>query len=227
MGASPQACDSPARAPACSETDLYEGSRFAHGSRPWLSLLGRFAPGSPARRLALAMVPGLRSTGMTAAGRNNPPVIIGCQRRQVAGKKFRISGTVTDETPAACVVVFSGAANAYVTVRRLRQLQRHLRRAHARARPRPSPGRGSAAPHAGQPEPGQRRPDHDLHGRPRRRSLDRSAGRSPTRPLPGWSSPSAARGPSTGKRPSCWPTASWCITVNHRARVPRQRRPPR
>ena len=34
---------------------------------------------------------------------------------QVAGQKFQISGTVTDENPGGCVVVFSGAANAYVT----------------------------------------------------------------------------------------------------------------
>jgi hypothetical protein len=44
-------------------------------------------------------------------GPNNPPVITSISAVQVAGQKFRISGTVTDENPGGCVVLFSGAAN--------------------------------------------------------------------------------------------------------------------
>jgi hypothetical protein len=48
-------------------------------------------------------------------GVNNPPVITSISAVQLAGQKFRISGTVTDENPAGCVVVFSGAANQSLT----------------------------------------------------------------------------------------------------------------
>jgi len=48
-------------------------------------------------------------------GTNNPPVITSITAVQVAGQKFQISGTVSDENPGGCVVLFSGAANQYVT----------------------------------------------------------------------------------------------------------------
>ena len=44
-------------------------------------------------------------------GENNAPVIISLQQQQVAGQKFRIFGSVADETPQSCGVVISGAAS--------------------------------------------------------------------------------------------------------------------
>jgi hypothetical protein len=67
--------------------------------------------------LPVALV--LAWAGLTAhgddGGTNNPPIITSITAVQVAGQKFRISGTVTDENPAGCVVAFSGAANQSVT----------------------------------------------------------------------------------------------------------------
>jgi len=42
---------------------------------------------------------------------NPAPVIQSFTATQVAGKKFRLRGTVSDNTPASCVVVFYGAAS--------------------------------------------------------------------------------------------------------------------
>jgi hypothetical protein len=44
-------------------------------------------------------------------GGNNPPMIIALDAQQLPGKKFRIFGRVADETPQACSVSISGAAN--------------------------------------------------------------------------------------------------------------------
>ena len=67
--------------------------------------------------LPVALV--LAWAGLTVRGDdsapNNPPVITSITAVQVAGQKFQISGSVTDENPGGCVVVFSGAANQYVT----------------------------------------------------------------------------------------------------------------
>jgi hypothetical protein len=42
---------------------------------------------------------------------NTPPVIVGLDATQLAGKKFRISGRVADNTPGSCTVKLSGAAS--------------------------------------------------------------------------------------------------------------------
>jgi len=47
-------------------------------------------------------------------GPNNPPAITSINAIQVAGQKFRIYGTVSDETPGNCGVVLSGAAGGVV-----------------------------------------------------------------------------------------------------------------
>jgi hypothetical protein len=47
---------------------------------------------------------------MSGAATVNPPVIISLQATQVAGKKFKISGRVADDTPASCSVTITGAA---------------------------------------------------------------------------------------------------------------------
>jgi hypothetical protein len=50
--------------------------------------------------------------GATPPPPGNPaPVIQSLTATQVAGKKFRFRGTVSDNTPASCVVVFSGATS--------------------------------------------------------------------------------------------------------------------
>ena len=47
----------------------------------------------------------------TVGGVNKAPVILSLTAVQVAGQKYRISGTVADETPASCGVVITGAAS--------------------------------------------------------------------------------------------------------------------
>jgi hypothetical protein len=47
-------------------------------------------------------------------GENNAPVILSLQAQQVPGQKFRIFGSVADETPQNCGVVISGAASGVV-----------------------------------------------------------------------------------------------------------------
>src|SRR5262249_28665683 len=50
--------------------------------------------------------------GGGSAGTANPrPTITALSATQVPGKKFRFTGTVSDDTPGSCLVVFSGAAN--------------------------------------------------------------------------------------------------------------------
>jgi len=57
--------------------------------------------------------PGGGGTG-GGAGLNMAPVISSISSAQVAGRKFRIYGKVTDDTPASCGVVLSGAASGVV-----------------------------------------------------------------------------------------------------------------
>lgn len=54
-------------------------------------------------------------------GYNPPPVIASITAVQVANKKFRIYGTVTDNTPGTCGVVMSGAASGVVLCNALGQ----------------------------------------------------------------------------------------------------------
>jgi len=70
-------------------------------------------------RAGLPALVALAWAGLTVrgddGGPNNPPVIASITAVQVAGQKFRISGTVTDEAPGGCTVILSGAANQFVT----------------------------------------------------------------------------------------------------------------
>src|SRR5438067_12876340 len=52
--------------------------------------------------------------GPGGGGLNLAPVISSISSAQVAGRKFRIYGKVTDDTPASCGVVLSGAASGVV-----------------------------------------------------------------------------------------------------------------
>src|SRR5262245_41966880 len=52
--------------------------------------------------------------GAISVSSNQAPVIKTIRAVQLAGKKFRIYGTVADETPATCGVVMSGAATGVV-----------------------------------------------------------------------------------------------------------------
>jgi hypothetical protein len=52
--------------------------------------------------------------GGGGGGANQAPVISSISAVQVAGRKFRIYGKVTDDTPATCGVVLSGAASGVV-----------------------------------------------------------------------------------------------------------------
>jgi len=70
-------------------------------------------------RAALPVALALAWAGLSVrgddGGTNNPPVIASITAVQVAGQKFRIYGTVTDEAPGGCTVILSGAANQYVS----------------------------------------------------------------------------------------------------------------
>jgi hypothetical protein len=55
--------------------------------------------------------PQIGSGGAQPGQLNTRPSITGLNATQVPGKKFRFTGTVSDNTPASCVVVFSGAAS--------------------------------------------------------------------------------------------------------------------
>lgn len=52
--------------------------------------------------------------GMGGGGLNTPPVIQSFSAQQVPGQKFRISGTVNDNTPGSCSVTISGAASGTI-----------------------------------------------------------------------------------------------------------------
>lgn len=64
--------------------------------------------------LLLAAAPAAAQSRPGGGGYNPPPVIQSITAVQVANKKFRIYGTVSDNTPETCGVVLSGAASGVV-----------------------------------------------------------------------------------------------------------------
>jgi hypothetical protein len=60
--------------------------------------------------LAWACTPAFGQDG----GSNQKPVITSIKAVQVPGKKFRVSGTVSDDTPGSCSVNLTGSANGSV-----------------------------------------------------------------------------------------------------------------
>ena len=58
--------------------------------------------------------PGSGQDGGGGGGANVAPTILSISAVQVAGQKFRIYGRVSDDTPASCGVVLSGAASGVV-----------------------------------------------------------------------------------------------------------------
>jgi len=73
--------------------------------------------GSAAAALLFALAICPTASAQVSTGRgvgsngNNPPVIVSLEATQLAGRKFRITGRVADETPASCGVVITGAAS--------------------------------------------------------------------------------------------------------------------